>query len=397
MPERTDIVIIGGGIAGVALACELTQRAMRVVLLEAGELASEATGNGFAWLNATSKHDDEAYHRLNAQGMARWTELASLFGAETLGIRRGGSLFWAGDDDTTEQNALRQRAARLQARSYPVTLLSAREIAALEPRLAWPIGGGDALGLFAPSDGWLDTKRAVTFMAQQANGYGNETQPIIRTHSPAFAFTRETGGRFATVRTPQDVISASHCVLASGLAIPALVAQLTGNPDDAKRFPLHNVPGLLVETAANTAPGLVGRILYPPDAGGLHLRPTSQGGVLLGADDTDALLSPGLPASPELAARLLYRAASFWPDLAPLAAAPSGPTTWMARVCCRPVPADERPIVGALPGVPGVSVLVTHSGVTLGPLLARLLADEIITGRASPALAPYQLSRFNRF
>jgi len=60
----------------------------------------------------------------------------------------------------------------------------------------------------------------------------------------------------------------------------------------------------------------------------------------------------------------------------------------------RPLPGDERPIVGPLPGLTGVYVAVTHSGVTLGPLLARLLAEEIATGKMPPLLAPYRPDRF---
>jgi len=58
------------------------------------------------------------------------------------------------------------------------------------------------------------------------------------------------------------------------------------------------------------------------------------------------------------------------------------------------MPADGLPIAGALPGYQGVYLLVTHSGITLGPLLAQLLADEIITGRISPWLERYRPDRF---
>ena len=40
----TDVLIIGGGIAGVSTAFYLAQHGQRVVLLERGEIASEASG-----------------------------------------------------------------------------------------------------------------------------------------------------------------------------------------------------------------------------------------------------------------------------------------------------------------------------------------------------------------
>src|SRR5439155_26747441 len=90
--------------------------------------------------------------------------------------------------------------------------------------------------------------------------------------------------------------------------------------------------------------------------------------------------------------RLLERACAVFPNL-PLASLAASAA---ARVCVRPIPGDERSIVGPLPHLTGVYVAVTHSGVTLGPLLARLLAEEIVTGRMPPLLAPYRPDRFLR-
>src|SRR5579871_6128367 len=120
MPELPDVVVVGGGILGVALAKELSLRTLRVVLLAANRLADGATGNGFAWINATAKDDDETYHRLNALGVARYDALAVQWGMETIGLHGGGALFWANGTDTAECQRLHERAARLQAWSYPV-------------------------------------------------------------------------------------------------------------------------------------------------------------------------------------------------------------------------------------------------------------------------------------
>ena len=46
----------------------------------------------------------------------------------------------------------------------------------------------------------------------------------------------------------------------------------------------------------------------------------------------------------------------------------------------RSMPADRLPIVGPVPGLDSLYLAVTHSGVTLAPVLGRLVADEIATG-----------------
>jgi glycine/D-amino acid oxidase-like deaminating enzyme len=64
------------------------------------------------------------------------------------------------------------------------------------------------------------------------------------------------------------------------------------------------------------------------------------------------------------------------------------------KIGVRPMPQDERPIVGPVPGMAGLYVAVTHSGVTLAPLVGQLVAQEVTTGQPSPLLAEYRLERF---
>jgi glycine/D-amino acid oxidase-like deaminating enzyme len=58
------------------------------------------------------------------------------------------------------------------------------------------------------------------------------------------------------------------------------------------------------------------------------------------------------------------------------------------------MPQDELPIVGAVPGIAGFYVAVTHSGVTLAPLVGQLVAQEVTSGHVSPLLADYRIERF---
>jgi glycine/D-amino acid oxidase-like deaminating enzyme len=58
------------------------------------------------------------------------------------------------------------------------------------------------------------------------------------------------------------------------------------------------------------------------------------------------------------------------------------------------MPDDGVTIAGRIPGLTNAWVLATHSGVTLGPLLGRLIADEIVGGKPSPVLSPFRPDRF---
>jgi glycine/D-amino acid oxidase-like deaminating enzyme len=123
-------------------------------------------------------------------------------------------------------------------------------------------------------------------------------------------------------------------------------------------------------------------VIYTPT---LHLRQQADGRILLGeswtmdTEDTDLSLVRG--------ERLLARAAEFLPDLARA-------HVETMKLGVRPMPQDERPIVGPVPGVAGLYVTVTHSGVTLAPLVGQLAAQEITSGQPSPLLAEYRIERF---
>lgn len=83
------------------------------------------------------------------------------------------------------------------------------------------------------------------------------------------------------------------------------------------------------------------------------------------------------------ARRLLAAAAAYLPGIA-------GARIEQVHLCLRPVPLDGYPVVGPSRACPDVYAAVTHSGVTLGPLLGRLIAQELLDGVATELLAPYR-------
>ena len=60
----------------------------------------------------------------------------------------------------------------------------------------------------------------------------------------------------------------------------------------------------------------------------------------------------------------------------------------------RPLPLDGLPVLGANPAVPAHYLAVMHSGVTLAPVIGKLVANEILSGQKDPRLSPYRPARF---
>ena len=362
-----DVAVIGAGMLGASAAYRLSQSGQRVALIEAREPAAGATGNSFAWLNAVNK-EPEAYHRLNAAGVAEYAGLAAELHTE-IGYHPGGSLNWA-DDEAGEQ-AIQRRVALLAERGYPARWISREEALRLEPGLSI---AEDVPGVaYYPNEAWLDAPRLVRAFINRALADGAE---LLR-GAPVEQLHLGDGPR-ATVTTRLGEVRARQVLICAGTGTPALLAPL------GVSLPVGRVPGLLAVTTP--PPALPGRIVYAP---GVHFRADVSGGLLLGADDVDERTTeetkPGAP--PPFAQPLVER---LWRHF------PAARTATLAevRIGVRPMPGDGHTIAGPVPGLSNVWVLVTHSGITMGPLLGRLVAQEITGAPPDPLLASFRPDRF---
>ena len=60
----------------------------------------------------------------------------------------------------------------------------------------------------------------------------------------------------------------------------------------------------------------------------------------------------------------------------------------------RPEPADGLPVLGRIPGIKNMQVAVLHSGITLAPIVAKLIAFELNKPGEDDRLLPYSIERF---
>jgi glycine/D-amino acid oxidase-like deaminating enzyme len=180
------------------------------------------------------------------------------------------------------------------------------------------------------------------------------------------------------VEAAGQLLRPQSCVLAAG-AEAVQVAAAVG-----LEVPTLASPGLLVQT--RPLPALTDRVVYVPGGPGpaVHLRQRADGRVLVGAGSQETpATSPGLGH----ARALLAQAARSFPALTGV-----GVDRWW--LAWRAMPADRLPILGPLPWLEGLYLAVSHRGVTLAPVLGRLIAAEVATQRADGLLAPFRPGRF---
>jgi glycine/D-amino acid oxidase-like deaminating enzyme len=155
-------------------------------------------------------------------------------------------------------------------------------------------------------------------------------------------------------------------------------------------IPQQDSPGVVIRTNPLAQPLLSNvSVLYaPPLEPGrpeIHLRQCLDGSAMIGEGSQESLArNDTQPHADEL----LARAAEYVPGLKGASAIP-------VPVGYRPMPLDGFPVIGFSPKAPNVYLALTHSGVTLAPMMAQMATMEIIDGANVDFLADYRPSRFD--
>jgi len=374
-PQTLRVGVVGGGIVGAAIAMYLAEAGARVTVFEKAGPAMGATRNSFAWLNAFVANPH--YRALRLASMAAYHNLDRQLG---LGIVWGGYLNWANDE--IQAAVVRANAADLDGSSFLVQWLGADDIALLSPQLQ---PGPISAALYSSIDGHLDPVYVTRRFLDRAVAHGAVLRIPAEVQALDFRHGRLTAAVTMEGRAPLD-----RLVVAAGVDTPSVLA-LAGFT-----LWLKHAPGILVHSAPMPA---LTRIIHegPSD---LSFKQMADGSLV----GTDA---PAPPDRPEHAA--IRAAAGDFPSealremhgnriLTRIATVlPAAKDARLERLMLgfRPMPTDDFPVIGPVPGASDVYVSVTHSGVTLAPILGRIVSREIIDGDRVDALAPYRPERFS--
>ena len=359
MSNRQKVVVVGAEIIGAAIAYRMAQAGAGVTVLDAGLPAGRASGASFGWINASFFANPDHF-RLREAGIAAHRTLDAELG--TTGTIWAGALWW--EETGPGFDVL---AKTLAALGYPLREVSQAEFVRTEPNIANP----PARCLSFASEGAADTAELTERLLQGAAVFGAQTW--LGCAVTAFC---KVGAKVTGVKTDQGDIAADHVILAAGTATEQLLAPL------GIALPMLRRPGMVVQT--RPVPPMIRHILVSPDG---ELRQDGQGRIIAPTavshqgDTCDAITE--LPGQAAEAALDRLRAQLPGADLK------------IDRVLLahRPVPLDGLPVVGPT-GLAGLYVAVMHSGVTLGPLVGELVADEVLQGAASPLLTSFRPDRF---
>lgn len=361
--NHADVIIIGGGIIGCAIAYNLAKRDVKPLVIDkATRVGTEASWAGAGILTSHAS-TNEPYPTLCRASLARYPTLAEELRAETqidIEFIRSGTLsvFF----NQTEAAGLIGLADRRVKRGFSAEVLTAKEAWQLAPALAKSIAGA----VLFPEDAHVRNPRMVKALAKGAAKLGAR----FLLGNPVTNFVKEDEHVIGVI-VNGETLYADTFVIAAGCWAGTLIDQL-GVP-----IQVEPVRGQIV--LVETMPPPFQHII---DGLGIYIVPRADGRILLGA--TVEYVGYDKTATVDGAKQMIDAGVAIAPQLANAAFV----QTWAGL---RPY-VKKGPILGYLPGYDNVALATGHfkNGILLAPITGQLIAELLTTREPSLSLQPFQ-------
>jgi sarcosine oxidase subunit beta len=384
---ETEILIIGGGIAGASTAYYLAQYAHNVTLLERGEIASAASGVNAGSIGAIGWGNMPNLQAYLTMGSLEIFKSLQLELGHDIEFRQSGSLQAI---HTEAQYAFaRDRMLHLRANGYRIELLTTREARSIEPEINPALLGC----LYMPLRAQADPQKATRAFAVAAAQHGAR----ILTHHEVTAMHPRGDGTYDVI-TPQETFRAETLVIAAGawckimgeflgLRIPIL-------PVRGQMWATESLAPRVFQTISSTESALQWQVDLgndsetPPElthrgeqrlTRHLYGRQTRKGEIIFGGDRQLV----GYNATPDPAGIEVNHTHAT--EVLPFLRARTITRTWAGLM---PFSLDGTPLIGKIPQRDRLYLVsgLASSGFGRGPMAGKLLADYIHTGHRPAVL-----------
>lgn len=380
MDIETDVLVVGGGVAGCSTAYYLAREGVEVVLIDRGDVNAEASG-----ANAGSIHAQMYYHNFNtrsAEWIAAfapvlpllklssevWRELAAELDSDIELVIAGGLMV----AETAEQLRLLERKVAFEnAHGTESTIISASELATLAPYISDRMIGAE----FCPYEGKVNPLLATAAIASAAKKSGARIQRL--TALEAWAPTNKG----FEAHTNRGRILCRRAVIAAGGWCESVAALL------GISLPAWGRPVQL--NATEPTQYRIDHLVYSAGEK-LSFKQAMSGNLIIGGG-WPATFNPATGvqiAEHAMIEANLWTALQVVPDLAHLRLI----RTWTGMVNQTP---DARPLIGPVPGFPGLYVnTFPGMGYTTGPCCGKLVAEAMCGKTPSFDIAIGAIERF---
>jgi len=361
--NKTDIIVIGGGINGVCTAFYLAKRGVDVMLLEKSFIAGGPTGLSSAIVRQHYSNPVTARMALNS--LRVWQNFPEVTGAEQVFTNE---VFMIGvrpeDIEGLKANINMQQSVGIKTR-----FITPEEMREMDPNLDVSGLGG---GAFEPESGYCDPAAAASGFAQAAIKHGAE----IRTGITVTNLT-VLGGRITGVETDRGYISAPGVVIAAGPWTPDILSKVgISVPIKTARVKvvLYKKPAELKHHGIWA--DFISQIYLRPETGGLML----VGSISPVEETEDRVSNPdgfNQRVELEVISSFAERAAMRYPAMVKSQVHSSYASLY-------DLTPDWHHVLDAVPGIEGLYICAGTSGhgFKLGPSVGEMMANLVINGKS---------------
>lgn len=421
LPDRSDVVIIGGGIAGVSAALFLAQKGVSVAVVEKGVIGGEQSSRNWGFCRQQGRDPREL--PLIVESLRLWRGMNETVAGET-GFRQAGVLYLAHDEATAAKNAEWLEHARPYQLDTKVVVGAALKELLPGATRSW------SSGLYTKSDGRAEPSKAAPAIARAVQRLGGHVLQECAARG-----IETSAGHISAIVTEKGRIACNAAVLAGGAwsrlfcdSLGVRLAQLTFRSSVFRTSPVANAPETSLYATGPQGFAARKRIdggvtvahggLSDVDIGPEHFRffftfwkalHAERSGFRLrfGKRFLEQLATPSRwaldQASPFEKVRVLDPAPS--PDLLDeamanlRAAIPAFQGAdildrWAGYIDATP---DAVPVISPVDSLPGFFISTGYSGhgFGIGPGAGRLMADLVMGAPPVVDPTPYRFSRFS--
>jgi len=365
LSSAPDVIVIGGGLVGSAVAYGIAREGARVLIIDEGDDAFGASvGNfGLVWVQGKGLGQPR-YAEWTRSSAALWPSFADALreetGVDAQLLQPGGFELCFSDEELKEREEQLSKLAEQCGGAYPFEMLDASDLRARIPEIGSAVAGAS----YSPMDGHVNPLKLLLALRKAlsnrgANVVGNERVKRIDTQAGGFV-----------VHGQRQQWSAGRVVLAAGLDNRNLA------PCVGLQAPVVPIRGQVL-VSERVAPFLH----YPT----VTVRQTDEGTVQLGDSLEDVGFDNGVTT--DVLSEIAARGVKAFPLLRSVRLV----RAWGALRVMTP---DGFPIYQQSSTCPGAFNVSCHSGVTLAAAHALRLAGWLSGGEMVPGLGAFSADRF---
>ncbi|MEP7211632.1 MAG: glycine oxidase ThiO [Acidobacteriota bacterium] len=369
--NRYDVLIVGGGVIGLAVARELRKKGVRrIAVAERGEIGKEASfaAAGMLLPHAETNEADDFY-RFCMDSFGLYDEFATELLDETgidIELDREGTLYLAFDEKSAVE--IGHRFAWQSRSGMGVERVSAREIRSMEPLISPNV----LEGLFFPNDWQVENRKLLAALLKYAELNGISIIENCEVNELILESGNIRGAEGKGVK-----LLADNTVLATGAWTSFI--NIGGEP-----FPIPVKPMKGQMLCFRAEPGMLRKVVFGPNG---YLVPRADGRILAGATVEDAGFDKAVTADGVESLRS--------------AALEAVPATGNLEVIeswagLRPMAGDGLPVLGDIEGLSGLHIATAHfrNGILLAPLTAKIIAAAVCAEGRSEYIRAFGTRRF---